>query len=139
MTTHSCEWFLRGLHNKGRFVKKIMSRCVRSVVLALSFTSLGFPAQVLADVRALFDLSTPATSPFPSDWFTVPDASHNTRRRVNLPLPKCAAQSSMPPGSPVWVESLSGHRSSMRIPRSGTASRSASSSRTELVRISSHR
>ena len=47
MTTHSCEWFLRGLHNKGRFVKKIMSRDLRSVVLALSFTSLGFPAQVL--------------------------------------------------------------------------------------------
>jgi len=94
MTTHSCEWFLRGLHNKGRFVKKIMSRCVRSVVLALSFVSLGFPAQVSAAVHAVFELSTPATGPFPSDWFTVPDASHNTRRWVNLPLPKCAVRPS---------------------------------------------
>jgi hypothetical protein len=68
--------------------------CPWKVVLALSFTSLGFPAQVLADVRALFDLSTPATSPFPSDWFTVPDASHNTRRRVNVPLPECALRPS---------------------------------------------
>jgi len=32
------------------YVKKIMSKSVRSVVLALSFTSLGFPAQVLAAV-----------------------------------------------------------------------------------------
>jgi hypothetical protein len=94
MTTHSCEWFLRGLQNTGGFVKKIMSRCVRSVVLALAFTSLGFPAQVLAAVHAVFELSTPATSPFPSDWFTVPDASHDTRRRVNLPLPECVVRPS---------------------------------------------
>ena len=71
-----------------------MSRSVRSIVLALSFTSLGFPAQVLAAVHAVFELSTPATGPFPSDWFTVPDASHNTRRRVNLPLPECAVRPS---------------------------------------------
>jgi len=120
-------------------MKKIMPRSIGSVVLALSFTSLGFPAQVSAAVHAVFELTTAATGSFPSDCFSGPDASHNTRRRVNLPLPKCAAQSSMPPGSPVWVESLSGHRSSMRIPRSGTASRSASSSRTELVGIASRR
>jgi hypothetical protein len=78
----------------GGFVKKITSRSVRSVVFALSFTSLGFPAQVSAAVHAVFELSTPVTAPFPSDWFTVPDASHSTRRRVNLPLPKCAARPS---------------------------------------------
>jgi hypothetical protein len=60
----------------------------------LSFTLLGFPAQVLAAVHAVFELSTPATGPFPSDWFTVSDASHNTLRRVNLPLPKCAVRPS---------------------------------------------
>jgi hypothetical protein len=64
------------------------------VVLALSFTLLGFPAQVLAAVHAVFELSSPATGPFPSDWFTVRDASHNTRRRVNLPLPGCALRPS---------------------------------------------
>ena len=67
---------------------------VRSVALALSFTWLGFPAQALAAVHAVFELSTPATGPFPSDRFTVPDPSHNTRRRVNLPLPKCAVRPS---------------------------------------------
>ena len=68
-------------------MRKIMSGPIGSVVLALSFTSLGFPAQVLAAVHAAFELPAPAAGPFPSDWFTVPNASHNTRRRVNLPLP----------------------------------------------------
>src|SRR5215470_488933 len=40
-------------------------------------------------VHALFDLGAPANGPFPSDWFTVLDATHNTDRRVNLPLPDC--------------------------------------------------
>jgi hypothetical protein len=41
-------------------------------------------------VRALFDLRDPSIGPFPSDQFTVADASHITGRRVNLPLPDCA-------------------------------------------------
>jgi hypothetical protein len=36
-------------------------------------------------VQALFDLSAPVTVPFPSDWFTVADSSHNTGRRISLP------------------------------------------------------
>ncbi len=40
-------------------------------------------------VRALFDLSQPQTGPFPANVFTVPDRSHNTGRRVNLPFPDC--------------------------------------------------
>jgi hypothetical protein len=48
------------------FMKKTISGSVWSVVLALSFTSLGFPAQVFAAVHALFELSTPATGPFPT-------------------------------------------------------------------------
>jgi hypothetical protein len=42
---------------------------------------------VLSTVHALFDLSTPARGPFPSNWFTVEDGTQNTGRRVNLPLP----------------------------------------------------
>ena len=34
-------------------------------------------------VHALFDLDHPDTGPFPSDVFTVVDATHNTGRRVN--------------------------------------------------------
>ncbi len=43
-----------------------------------------------APVRALFDLTHPNTGPFPTDVFTVADATHNTGRRVNLPYPDCA-------------------------------------------------
>jgi len=67
---------------------------LRFILLACAFTSLGFPAQVAAAVHPIFELSTPAAGPFPSDWFTVPDASHDTRRRVNLPLPNCALRPS---------------------------------------------
>src|SRR5438093_362994 len=41
-------------------------------------------------VHALFDLGAPNTGPFPTDWFTVEDPSHNTGRRVNMPLPNCS-------------------------------------------------
>jgi hypothetical protein len=45
-------------------------------------------------VHALFDPSAPVGGPFPSDWFTVADSSHNTGRRVNLPLPDCETRRS---------------------------------------------
>lgn len=83
-------------------MKELVSKPVRFVLLALSFSCFGSlahagagrPAQETPAVHALFDMGTPATGPFPSDWFTVPDASHNTRRRVNLPLPDCAVRQS---------------------------------------------
>jgi hypothetical protein len=49
---------------------------------------------VAAGVHALFDLTTPTGGPFPSDHFTVPNASHNTGRLVNLPKPDCVARPS---------------------------------------------
>ncbi len=42
--------------------------------------------------QALFDLDSPTTGPFPSDWFTVPDYTQNTLRRISLPLPNCQVQ-----------------------------------------------
>jgi hypothetical protein len=48
----------------------------------------------LLSTSALFDLSTPQGGPFPSDRFTVADASQLTSRRVNLPLPDGAARPS---------------------------------------------
>jgi hypothetical protein len=45
-------------------------------------------------VHALFDIARPEIGPFPSDVFTVADASHNTGRRVNLPYPDCAVHRS---------------------------------------------
>ena len=45
-------------------------------------------------VHALFDLSAPVAGPFPSDWFTAADSSHNTGRRISLPLPDCETRRS---------------------------------------------
>ena len=47
------------------------------------------PGNRSGGVYAGFDLEAPGTGPFPSDWFTVEDRSHNTGLRVNLPLPDC--------------------------------------------------
>jgi hypothetical protein len=44
--------------------------------------------------KALFNISSPSGSPFPSNLFTVPDAAQNTGRRVNLPLPDCTPRPS---------------------------------------------
>jgi hypothetical protein len=41
------------------------------------------------EVFALFDLGAPESGPFPSDIFTVEDASHNTGRRLANPYPDC--------------------------------------------------
>ena len=46
------------------------------------------------DVFALFNLGTPESGPFPSDIFTVEDASHNTGRRLAHPYPDCTQQPS---------------------------------------------
>jgi hypothetical protein len=43
-------------------------------------------------VHVLFDLASPSTGPFPSDWFTVQDRGNNTGLRVNLPLPDYAVR-----------------------------------------------
>lgn len=45
-------------------------------------------------VQALFDLTSPATGPFPSDRFTVEDHANITERRINLPTPNCALRPS---------------------------------------------
>jgi hypothetical protein len=47
-----------------------------------------------AVVHPLFDLAAVATSPFPTDRFTVADATQNTGQRVNLPLPNQATNPS---------------------------------------------
>src|SRR5262245_34433905 len=43
---------------------------------------------------AAFDLDSPSLGPFPSDRFTVADASQLTNRRINLPLPDAASRPS---------------------------------------------
>src|SRR4051795_4568637 len=43
---------------------------------------------------AAFDLDRPDGGPFPSDRFTVADASQLTNRRINLPLPDASTRPS---------------------------------------------
>jgi hypothetical protein len=43
-------------------------------------------------IYASFDLSRPGGGPYPSDIFTVEDATQNTGLRVNYPLPDCSAR-----------------------------------------------
>jgi hypothetical protein len=49
----------------------------------------GPPAGPQSRVHALFNLDVKTEAPFPTNWFTVPDRSNLTNRRVHLPLPDC--------------------------------------------------
>jgi dienelactone hydrolase len=66
------------------------------VCAALLFAPARFsaPAKTAGETQALFDVGTPAGAPFPSDLFTVADASQNTGLRVNLPKADCSAHPS---------------------------------------------
>jgi hypothetical protein len=59
----------------------------RILPLALALV-VALPALASA-VEPLFDLSSPAGGPFPSDHFTALDLRNNTLLRVNLPKPDC--------------------------------------------------
>ncbi|MFL6335684.1 MAG: Ig-like domain-containing protein [Pyrinomonadaceae bacterium] len=72
-----------------------------SVTLTVGLAALYVGARVAScgqsdtqPVHALFDLTSQAGGPFPSDRFTVADPSQNTGLRVNLPRPDCAARPS---------------------------------------------
>src|SRR5580704_4473735 len=45
-----------------------------------------------AGTTVLFDPSTPATGPFPTDFLTTFDALQKTGLRVNMPVPDCNTQ-----------------------------------------------
>jgi len=62
------------------------------LILTATFVSLRPAPATAAGVKALFDLSSPAGGPFPSNRFTEPDATQNTGLRVSLPKPDCAVR-----------------------------------------------
>jgi hypothetical protein len=96
------------------------------------------PAFALAaGVHVLFDTSSVATSPFPSDRFTVEDHGNITDRRVNLPLPNCVTNPSDCADLSV-INTLDGFNVQPRlsIPFSGPIDLSSVSSRSVfLVRL----
>jgi hypothetical protein len=67
-----------------------MTRVIR-IALALACTLLIAPGIIGqgSGVQALFSLDSIDGGPFPSDWFTVPDSTQNTHRRVALEPPDC--------------------------------------------------
>jgi len=70
-----------------------MARALPSAVSLFVIVAFLPPSSAeAAGVQALFDLNAPSAGPFPSDRFTIPEDSQNTRRRVNLPKPDCAVQ-----------------------------------------------
>lgn len=62
--------------------------------LLIAPTRLVVPARAVGPVHALFDLSTQARGPFPSNLFTVSDPSQNTGLRVAMPKPDCSIRPS---------------------------------------------
>ena len=68
------------------------SKPVSFVFLSVVLMANGQTAS--AAVHALFDLGSPTTAPFPSNWFTVSDGNNITRLRVNLPRPDCQVRRS---------------------------------------------
>ena len=60
-----------------------------SLLLLLGTTNWVVPA---SPVEPRFDFRDPTGTPFPSDLFTVSDATQLTGRRVNLPKPDCLVQ-----------------------------------------------
>ena len=63
-----------------------------ALVVSLAFFVLAPSLADAAGVQARFDLDDRRGGPFPSDRFTVADASQNTGRRVSLPKPDCTAR-----------------------------------------------
>ena len=70
-----------------------MSPQYRRFVAAVATVLLLVPGAAFA-VEALFDLSSPATAPFPTDRFTVDDHGQKTGLRVSLPRPDCVVRPS---------------------------------------------
>ncbi len=71
-----------------------MGPLYRRIVAVTATVLILLPGLALASVEALFDLSSTATSPFPSDRFTVADHEQRTGVRVSLPRPNCTARPS---------------------------------------------
>src|SRR6266850_693727 len=117
-----------------------MSPQYRRIVAVAATVLILLLGLAFAAVEALFDLSSPVSSPFPSDRFTVDDHAQNTGLRVNLPRPDCTVQVSDCDDINV-INTLDGFNLQPRlsIPFSGPIDVSTVSSRTVfLVRLSHH-
>lgn len=67
----------------------MLARPYRLIAVVLSLVLLSTLGMRATEVQPVFDLSGPRSGPFPSDLFTVADATQLTGLRVNLPKPDC--------------------------------------------------
>src|ERR1051326_9041000 len=67
---------------------------IRRAIIFLVAIAVLTPVLAPAETHPLFNLQSTATSPFPSDRFTVFDSQQLTGLRVNVPLPNCATNPS---------------------------------------------
>ena len=67
---------------------------VSALFMTIALVAARAPAAQAAGVQPRLDLADPTGMPFPSDRFTVPDATQRTGRRVTLPKPDCAVRPS---------------------------------------------
>jgi hypothetical protein len=114
-----------------------MGPLYRRILAATATVLILLPGLAFAGVEALFDLKFQATSPFPSDRFTVADHDQKTGVRVSLPKPNCSARPSDCADIDV-INTLDGFNLQPRlsIPFSGPIDvSSVSSSTVFLVRI----
>src|SRR6266705_1089469 len=114
-------------------------------IVAIAVASLFLLPGLASATEVLFDLfspaSSPASSPFPSDRFTVDDHDQNTGVRVTLPKPDCAVRPSDCADIDV-INTLDGFNLQPRlsIPFSGSIDvSSVSSSTVFLVRVGGRR
>jgi hypothetical protein len=117
-----------------------MSPQSRRLVAVAATVLVLLPGLAFASVEALFDFSSPARAPFPSDRFTVDDHDQKTGLRVSLPKPDCAVRPSDCADIDV-INTLDGFNLQPRlsIPFSGPIDVSTVSSRTVfLVRLGDH-
>ena len=77
---------------KKAWVMKAAAHAIAIAFLVLALTGTA-PGQS-GGTEALFNLNATSTSPFPSNWFTVPDNTNKTHLRVNLPYPDCETYAS---------------------------------------------
>src|SRR6266850_2261919 len=71
-----------------------MKRALLSALTISTLTSSAVRGDPSPAVHPRFELASVSGAPFPSDLYTVADASNRTGRRVNLPLPDCSTRPS---------------------------------------------
>ena len=75
-------------------ISRLIVCCNALLVLILCTGGLVVQCRAATRVHALFDIHHPSGGPFPSNIFTLADASQKTELRVDLPKPDCSIRPS---------------------------------------------